>query len=200
MNTDSTILNVALPPLVRELHATSSELQWIVDGVAERWARVGDRSPGRRSVALGVLMGGRCSVSTSPSSPSARWPLGVLPQILSSSTWGSRPRPAPLVLGGAGEALQTVLNERVHRFRGEVTVRLALAGRGGGQQLDALIDVLGAPNVKAPLAYASHYLSGEHQVANVGLGDHHPLVTGELLQLAGSVEAFDLRVRAADRL
>jgi len=56
VNTDSTILNVALPPLVRELHATSSELQWIVDGVAERWARVGDRSPGQRSVALGVLI------------------------------------------------------------------------------------------------------------------------------------------------
>ncbi len=31
INVDNTILNVALPTLVRKLHATSSELQWIVD-------------------------------------------------------------------------------------------------------------------------------------------------------------------------
>ncbi len=31
VNVDSTILNVALPTLVRQLHATSSQLQWIVD-------------------------------------------------------------------------------------------------------------------------------------------------------------------------
>ena len=34
INVDNTILNVALPTLVRELHATSSELQWIVDSYA----------------------------------------------------------------------------------------------------------------------------------------------------------------------
>ena len=28
---DGTIVNIALPTLVRELHATSSQLQWIVD-------------------------------------------------------------------------------------------------------------------------------------------------------------------------
>ena len=33
-NLDNTILNVALPTLVRKLHATSSELQWIVDSYA----------------------------------------------------------------------------------------------------------------------------------------------------------------------
>ena len=31
---DNTILNVALPSIVRSLHATSSELQWIVDAYA----------------------------------------------------------------------------------------------------------------------------------------------------------------------
>ena len=31
INVDSTILNVALPTLVRDLHATTSQLQWIVD-------------------------------------------------------------------------------------------------------------------------------------------------------------------------
>ena len=34
VNLDNTILNVALPTLVRTLHATSSELQWIVDSYA----------------------------------------------------------------------------------------------------------------------------------------------------------------------
>ena len=34
INVDNTILNVALPTLVRDLHATSSQLQWIVDSYA----------------------------------------------------------------------------------------------------------------------------------------------------------------------
>ena len=32
INLDITIVNVALPTLVRELHATNSQLQWVVDG------------------------------------------------------------------------------------------------------------------------------------------------------------------------
>src|SRR5438128_6757918 len=31
INLDTTIVNVALPTLVRQLHATNSQLQWIVD-------------------------------------------------------------------------------------------------------------------------------------------------------------------------
>src|SRR5271165_677660 len=34
INLDNTILNVALPTLVRDLRATSSQLQWIVDSYA----------------------------------------------------------------------------------------------------------------------------------------------------------------------
>lgn len=34
INVDNTILNVALPTLVRKLHASSSDLQWIVDSYA----------------------------------------------------------------------------------------------------------------------------------------------------------------------
>jgi MFS family permease len=34
INLDSTVLNVALPTLVRDLHATSHQLQWIVDAYA----------------------------------------------------------------------------------------------------------------------------------------------------------------------
>ena len=38
INVDNTILNVALPTLIRDLHATSSELQWIVDSYAMAFA------------------------------------------------------------------------------------------------------------------------------------------------------------------
>src|SRR6266436_979397 len=31
INVDTTIVNVALPTLVRELHASNSQLQWVVD-------------------------------------------------------------------------------------------------------------------------------------------------------------------------
>src|SRR5258707_11010652 len=31
INLDTTLVNVALPSLVRELHATTSQLQWVVD-------------------------------------------------------------------------------------------------------------------------------------------------------------------------
>src|SRR5271154_5813470 len=31
INLDTTIVNVALPTLVRELHATTTQLQWVVD-------------------------------------------------------------------------------------------------------------------------------------------------------------------------
>ena len=34
VNLDNTVLNVALPTLVRDLHATSHQLQWIVDAYA----------------------------------------------------------------------------------------------------------------------------------------------------------------------
>ncbi len=34
INLDNTILNVSLPTLVRDLNATSSQLQWIVDSYA----------------------------------------------------------------------------------------------------------------------------------------------------------------------
>lgn len=61
VNLDSTILNVALPTIVRDLHATSSELQWIVDAYAMVFAGLlltlgglGDRI-GRKRVFTGGL-------------------------------------------------------------------------------------------------------------------------------------------------
>jgi EmrB/QacA subfamily drug resistance transporter len=59
---DNTILNVALPSIVRSLHATSSELQWIVDAYAVVFAglllslgALGDRV-GRKWVFMGGLV------------------------------------------------------------------------------------------------------------------------------------------------
>src|SRR5947208_10330304 len=63
INLDTTIVNVALPGLARQLGATTSDLQWIVDGYNLAFAAlvltagsIGDRF-GRRPVLLGGLVG-----------------------------------------------------------------------------------------------------------------------------------------------
>jgi len=63
INVDNTILNVALPTLVRELHASSSELQWIVDSYAMVFAglllvggSLADRFGRKRFFGLGLTV------------------------------------------------------------------------------------------------------------------------------------------------
>ena len=65
INVDNTILNVALPTLVRTLHATSSELQWIVDSYAMVFAglllvggSLADRIGRRRFFLIGLAVFG----------------------------------------------------------------------------------------------------------------------------------------------
>src|SRR2546421_7242029 len=61
INLDTTIVNVALPSLVRELHASTTQLQWIVDAYSLVFAALllaagslGDRR-GRKGVLLAGL-------------------------------------------------------------------------------------------------------------------------------------------------
>jgi EmrB/QacA subfamily drug resistance transporter len=78
INLDNTILNVALPTLVRDLHATSSQLQWIVDSYAMVFAglllvggSLADRF-GRRKlflIGLGVFTAGSVGAALSGSVP-----------------------------------------------------------------------------------------------------------------------------------
>jgi EmrB/QacA subfamily drug resistance transporter len=63
INVDNTILNVALPTLVRDLHATSSALQWIVDSYAMVFAglllvggSLADRFGRKRFFLFGLLI------------------------------------------------------------------------------------------------------------------------------------------------
>lgn len=63
INVDNTILNVALPTLVLALHATSSQLQWIVDSYAMALAglllvggSLGDRFGRKRLFVLGLAL------------------------------------------------------------------------------------------------------------------------------------------------
>jgi EmrB/QacA subfamily drug resistance transporter len=63
VNVDNTILNVALPTLVRDLHATSSQLQWIVDSYAMVFAglllvggTLADRFGRKRFFLIGLLV------------------------------------------------------------------------------------------------------------------------------------------------
>jgi len=60
---DNTILNVALPTLVRDLHASSSELQWIVDSYTIVYASLlltagslGDRRGRKGALTLGLVI------------------------------------------------------------------------------------------------------------------------------------------------
>ena len=68
---DNSILNVAIPTLVKELGATNSQLQWMVDSYTLVFA--GPAAHRRAAWATGSAGAGRCS-SAWPSSGSARWP------------------------------------------------------------------------------------------------------------------------------
>ncbi len=75
---DNTILNVALPTLVRELGATASELQWIVDsyilvfaGLLLTMGALGDRFGRKLALTVGLLVFGMSSVLAAFSDSSA---------------------------------------------------------------------------------------------------------------------------------
>jgi EmrB/QacA subfamily drug resistance transporter len=68
---DNTILNVALPTLARDLHASGSELQWIVDaymlvfaGVLLAAGALGDRFGRKRALQLGLVVFGAGSLAS----------------------------------------------------------------------------------------------------------------------------------------
>ena len=68
---DNTILNVALPTLSRELHATTSQLQWIVDaytlvfaGLLLTTGSLSDRFGRRSALAAGLLIFGTGSIAS----------------------------------------------------------------------------------------------------------------------------------------
>jgi hypothetical protein len=84
VNLDSTVLNVALPTLVRDLHATSHQLQWIVDAYALVYGglvlvggSLADRVGRKRTIAAGLLViaGGLWQTSRAAAHPGR--PLGV---------------------------------------------------------------------------------------------------------------------------
>src|SRR6516165_10474874 len=72
INLDTTIVNVALPALVRELHATTTQLQWVVDAynlvfaallltfgsLSDRFGRKGMLMAGLTVVGTASLAGG----------------------------------------------------------------------------------------------------------------------------------------------
>src|ERR1700737_2072740 len=67
---DNTILNVALPTLVRDLHASGSQLQWIVDAYTILYASMllttgslGDRFGRKGALSLGLVVFGAGSVA-----------------------------------------------------------------------------------------------------------------------------------------
>ena len=77
---DNTILNVALPTLVRDLGASNSELQWIVDsytlvfaGLLLTAGSLSDRYGRRSALGLGLIIFGVGSVLSAWAGPIAQW-------------------------------------------------------------------------------------------------------------------------------
>jgi EmrB/QacA subfamily drug resistance transporter len=76
---DSTILNIALPSLIKDLHATESQLQWIVDvyscvfaGVLLVAGSIGDRVGRKKILCAGlVIFGAGSAASAFSTSPTA---------------------------------------------------------------------------------------------------------------------------------
>ena len=82
VNLDATVLNVALPTLVRDLNATSSDLQWILDAYALVFGglllvagSLGDRIGRKRTFVAGLAafaLGSAWAASAAPSGCSLR--------------------------------------------------------------------------------------------------------------------------------
>ena len=76
---DNTILNVALPTLVRELSATQSDLQWMIDsyvlifaGLLLTMGSFGDRFGRKRALLIGLVIFGVASYGSSMATTSAQ--------------------------------------------------------------------------------------------------------------------------------
>ena len=76
---DNTVLNVAIPTLIRDLHASNSDIQWIIDsyilvfaGLLLTAGSLSDRHGRRRGLVIGlVLFGGASLAAAMASSPGA---------------------------------------------------------------------------------------------------------------------------------
>jgi MFS family permease len=86
VNLDTTLVNVALPALVRDLHATTTQLQWVVDAynlvfaallltfgsLSDRFGRKGMLLAGL-AVAMGPIVGGYLLATSAGAASSSRW-------------------------------------------------------------------------------------------------------------------------------
>jgi MFS family permease len=91
INLDTTIVNVALPKLGRQLDASTGTLQWVVDAYNLAFAAlvlaggsVGDRFGRRPALTWG------CSASPSPA-PVPPWPEERGPWLRAVPSWAARP-------------------------------------------------------------------------------------------------------------
>ncbi len=187
---DSTILNVALPSIVRALHATSSQLQWIVDAYAIVFAglllslgALGDRM-GRKWVFMGGLVvfgtgSGFAAWSESPGGLTlARAVMGVGAAALMPSTLSiltnvfvsqrDRARAIGIWSGtaGLGVAIGPVLGGflLVHFWWGSVfLINVPLAAAG------LLATAFLVPNSRNPLAKVADPLGSLLSIVGLGL-------------------------------
>jgi EmrB/QacA subfamily drug resistance transporter len=187
---DNTILNVALPSIVRSLHATSSELQWIVDayavvfgGLLLTLGALGDRF-GRKWVFMGglVVFGSGSALAAWSPSPDrliiARAVMGVgaaalMPctlSILTNVFVSDRDRGRAIGLwsgtAGLGVAIGPILGGflLVHYWWGSVfLINVPIAALG------LLATALVVPNSKNPSAKRSDPIGAALSIFGLGL-------------------------------
>src|SRR5947207_2310388 len=124
---DNTILNVALPALVRDLHASTSQLQWIVDGYTLVFAgllltagSIGDRFGRKGALSVGLAL--FCAGSTA--SAFAGSPTTLIFTRAFMGIGGAMIMPSTLSL------LTNIFKDARERGRA-IGVWAALAGAGG---------------------------------------------------------------------
>ena len=190
VNVDNTILNVALPTLVRDLHATSSQLEWIVDSYAMAFAgllfvggSLADRFGRKRFFLLGLAIFA-CGSIGAASSPS------VLPLIAWRTVMGAG---AALGIPASLAIINDVFRDPVERGRaigawaGTMGLGVAIGPIAGGLMLSrfwwgsiflvnvpiALAGLIGAvvfvPDSKNPAADRPDPIGSLLSIAGLGL-------------------------------
>ena len=198
---DNTVLNVALPSLARELHASTSDLQWITDAFTLVFAAMllaagalGDRFGHRRSLISGLVIFGLGSVASALSTTTTeliafRAVMGfggafILPSTLAilNLSFGPKDRAKALGAWSASSGVGIVIGPAV-----------------GGLLLDhfswSSVFWLNVPLVVVTLIGTLALVPGDNVMRRAG----RPDVAGVLLSIAGLVALVDAIIGAPRR-
>src|SRR6202040_397066 len=105
-----------------------------------------------------------------------------------------------IILHGVSHDTQSLIHQGENRAVLKFALVVARARRPAGQNFNALLDFFYRPNVEFAGRYSIQNIFAEHQVFNVGGGDHHALAAGQPLDTADTEISFNFFVHSADGL